>query len=43
MYEKKAFVHWYTGAGLEEGEIEEGLEDMKNLEKSYREVQEERE
>lgn len=38
MRRKRAFVHWFVGNGMEEGEFDEAYEDVLALEKDFEEL-----
>lgn len=38
MYSQRAYVHWYVGEGMEEGEFAEAREDLDFLQKDYQSV-----
>jgi len=38
MYSQRAYVHWYVGEGMEEGEFAEASEDLQMLIKDYNEL-----
>ena len=39
MFRRKAFLHWYTGEGMEEIEFTEAGNNMKNLLSEYQQCQ----
>nr|AAP47197.1 alpha-tubulin [Schmidtea polychroa] len=39
LFNKRAFVHWYVGEGMEEGEFNEAIDNISYLLKDYKEVE----
>lgn len=39
MYQKKAFVHWYTGEGMEEMEFTSAESDLADLMAEYQQIE----
>ena len=39
MFSRRAFIHWYVGEGMEEGEFGEARENVTALEKDYEDVE----
>lgn len=39
MYKKRAFVHWFLGEGMEEGEFGDAREELAMLERDYEEME----
>ena len=42
MYKRKAFLHWYTGEGMDEMEFTEAESNMNDLVSEYQQYQDER-
>ncbi|VDL59601.1 unnamed protein product [Hymenolepis diminuta] len=40
MYKRRAFLHWYTGEGMEESEFEEAKTNIEDLNSEYQQFQE---
>ena len=38
LYKQRSYIHWYVAEGMEEGDFDEGREDLGVLCKDYRDV-----
>ena len=39
MYNKRCNVHWYVGEGIEEGQFQEALDNVKSLANEYKDME----
>ena len=39
MYNKRCHVHWYVGEGIEEGQFQEALDNVKSLANEYKNME----